>query len=124
MKDKRAINLDLTTIHFPIPAIISIIHRISGVLLFLAIPFVLYFFQQSLYSVQAFNELKLGLNQPWFKVFVWIFTTGLMYHLIAGIRHLIMDLGVGESKQGGRCGAWVVLILTLIVAILIGIKLW
>lgn len=124
MRKKRPINLDLTTIKFPIPAIVSIFHRISGVLLFIFTPFALWALQQSLASPSAFYDLQEVFSRTSIKWLLWMFFAALSYHLIAGIRHLIMDLGIGESLEGGRRGAILVFILFAVAVVMIGVWIW
>lgn len=123
-KDPRPINLQLWTIRFPITAIVSILHRISGFGLFLMIPFLLYALQYSLGSNNNFIEIQSGFNNSYLKILVWFMLTGLFYHAIAGIRHLLMDMHIGDTKQGGKIGAALVLIITLISSLLVGVYLW
>lgn len=124
MNKQRPVNLDLTTIKFPMPAIVSILHRISGLVLFLFIPFILWMLRESLRSEQSFNSLQMTLSGFVAKIFLWLFLIGLLYHLVAGIRHLLMDMHVGESLAGGRLGAKIVLGLAIILAVLAGVWLW
>ena len=124
MNNKRPVNLNLMTIKFPITAISSILHRISGVFLFLLIPFVLYSLQQSLVSEQAFQELGKWLQAPLLRFVFWLFLSALVYHLIAGVRHLLMDVHVGESKCGGKFGAYLVIVVSVIFSITLGFLLW
>ena len=79
----RPVNLDLTTVKFPLPAITSILHRISGVALFFGIGVVLYLLQLSLESEAGFERVQLFRATP-VKLMVWLILTGLLYHLIAG----------------------------------------
>ena len=124
MKKNRPVNLNLLTIHFPVTAIISIIHRLSGFLLFLVIPVILYYFELSLGSQAGFDRIGKALSCPIAKFLIWFIGSALIYHVIAGIRHLLMDAGHGEEKQSGRCGAWMVLILSAIVIILLAGWIW
>lgn len=124
MKDKRPINLNLFTISFPIPAIVSILHRISGVILFLLIPFLLWGLSLSLASQTSYDNLQSFLSQPLMKWLLWFLLASFIYHLIAGIRHLFMDVGIGESLRGGRLGAQLTLLISLILIVLLGIWLW
>lgn len=124
MHIKRPMNLDLTTIHFPIMAVVSILHRISGVVLFLFSPFILWLFDQSLSSSTHFLNIQAVLSEPLMKWLIWAFLAALFYHLVAGIRHLCMDFGVGDSLQGGHLGARLVIIGTVILTLLAGVWLW
>ena len=123
MKKDRPVNLDLRTIQFPLPAIASILHRISGVILFLLIPILLWFLQISLQSAADFASARAALDNIWLKLCVWGFLAALVYHLLAGIRHMIMDMGYGESLQAGRRSAYGVFLLSIIFIVILGIKL-
>lgn len=123
MTNKRPVNLNLFTIAFPLPAIVSILHRISGVILFLLIPLLLVLLTRSL-DAHGFHQIGVFFAHPVVKFCVWGLLLALFYHLIAGIRHLLMDCHCGDSLQGGRLGAKLVLLATFIVAILLGIWLW
>lgn len=124
MKDNRPVNLNLFTIKFPVPAIVSILHRLSGLLLVLAIPLLVWMLQQSLASTATFTQLQQCLTTPFGKITVWILLSALIYHLFAGTRHLLLDMGIGESLQGGRCIAWTTISLSVIAIILLGYWLW
>lgn len=74
-------------------AIISILHRISGVLIFLFIPAMLYILHQSLLSQEQLISLQECLQHPVSKLVIWVLLAAVIFHLLAGIRHLVMDLG-------------------------------
>ena len=120
----RPVNLNLMTIKFPMPAIASILHRISGLLLFLFIPLLLWALQASLDSAGTYQTLMTYLGSPLAKFILWVFLVSLIYHLFAGVRHLIQDMGWGESLKVGRASAIAVMILTSLIAICMGIWLW
>lgn len=124
MNDKRPVNLDLTTIRFPITAIVSITHRVSGVILFGGIAVLLWMLQASLESAASFNQLKEALTNPVAQVIVWGTLAALAWHLVMGIRHMIMDLGIGESLQGGRRGAQLAIVVAVILIVLAGVWVW
>ena len=124
VKDTRPVNLDLTTVKFPLPAITSILHRISGVALFFGIGVVLYLLQLSLESEAGFERVTELFRATPVKLMVWLILTGLLYHLIAGIKHLLMDWGLGESREGALRGAQVTLILALAAAVLSWGMIW
>src|ERR1700733_11708112 len=96
MKNKRPKNLDLFTIRFPLPAIVSILHRISGVVLFLLIPACLWLLQYSLTYV-GFEHLFGFFHQPAVKIVLWCVLLPFIYHLLAGIRHLLSDMHIGTT---------------------------
>lgn len=124
MQKKRPVNLNLFTIRFPVTAISSILHRASGVVLFLFIVFLLYALQFSLKSEQSFNALHATLSSFWPRFFVWIFLSSLVFHVIAGIRHFLMDMGYGEGKASGKFSAYLVLILSVVAIVALGVRLW
>ena len=115
---------DLLRYHFPVPAIVSILHRISGVLLFIAIPFLLWALDFSLKSPAHFQALLSCLSSSWGHLILWGFLAALFFHVIAGVKHLIMDLGIGESLQVARRSAWLIVILQLVMMIVMGVWLW
>lgn len=121
---KRPINLDLTTMAFPPMAIVSILHRISGVMLFLLLPLMLYWLNVSLHDVGTFTDLQLWLANPYCKILLWMFLSAAWFHSIAGIRHMVMDLGIGESLNAGRLSAFAVLGVGVFGALILGIWLW
>lgn len=124
MIKKRPKNLDLTTVSFPVPAISSILHRITGVVLFIAVPILLWMLQKSFDSA-GYAELQAMFTESFLWQFIlWAVLTSVAYHVIAGVRHLLMDLGIGESLEGGRRGAWSVLVLSAISAVLLGVWVW
>jgi succinate dehydrogenase / fumarate reductase cytochrome b subunit len=121
---KRPVNLDLGSIKFPPMAIASILHRISGVVLFLLLPIMLYIFGQSMQSEAAFVEVINWFTYPTYKIVVWSFGAAMIYHLLAGIRHLLMDIGFGEHLDAARRSAVLVIILAIILSIFLGIWIW
>ncbi|MGH8493657.1 MAG: succinate dehydrogenase, cytochrome b556 subunit [Moraxellaceae bacterium] len=114
MKSNRPVNLSLSTVLLvnlksPV-AIASILHRISGVVIFLLIPVLLYILQESLTSETAFQHVKDDILGGFIGGgLVFIALAGLVYHFIVGSKHLLQDFGIGESLQGGRNFAWAAL---------------
>jgi succinate dehydrogenase / fumarate reductase cytochrome b subunit len=124
VKNTRPINLNLFTIKFPIPAIVSILHRISGVLLFLLIPFLLWVLQASLMSADSFQSLRDMATSQTGKIIVLICLSPFFYHFVAGIRHLLMDMEIGVELRGGRISSVLTFLFTFLLLILTGIYLW
>lgn len=116
-KTKRPIYLPVFSYRYPVTAIASVLHRISGIILFILIPLFLWLLQHSLMSLAGFQQLQTFFANPIIIVLKWLILAALLYHLIAGIRHLLMDAGVGDSLKGGRTGAYAVIIVTLILLI-------
>ena len=124
MNKKRPVNLNLASLKYPPMAIVSILHRISGVVLFLLLPIMLFILGQSIHSEETFIHVKNLLSQPCYKMAVWAFGAAMIYHLLAGIRHLLMDIGLGEHLNAGRNSAILVIILAVILTIFLGIWIW
>lgn len=125
MGKKQVVYLNLWQFHFPVTAIASILHRVSGVLLFLFVPAVLWALQKSLSSESGLMDIINIRECLPLAVILWAFLSALFYHLLAGIRHMFMDVGIGDSKNGGRLGAYLVIIISGLFAVLAGgIILW
>jgi succinate dehydrogenase / fumarate reductase cytochrome b subunit len=123
MNHSRPKNLNLFTIRFPLPAIISILHRISGFILFLLIPILLSILQLSL-KESGFILLKEWMQSAIVKSLFWVALMPLCYHFVAGLRHLLSDLHIGNTRKGGKLAALLTLIVSIILVILVGIWLW
>lgn len=121
---KRPINLNLLTISFPITAIVSILHRISGFFLFLIIPVFLAILALTLRSPETFFTVHRCFAQPLTKCLILGFLFALFYHLLAGIRHLLMDGGIAEALRSARLSAALVMVLALLMTGLMGIYVW
>jgi succinate dehydrogenase / fumarate reductase, cytochrome b subunit len=121
---KRPVNLDLWTIQFPIPALASITHRISGVVLLAGILILMWMLDASLASEKSFLELQTILSNPLAKLVLWAVLAALAFHLVMGLRHLLMDLGIGESLEGGRRGAAVAAVSAAILILAAGWWVW
>src|SRR5690606_28543157 len=121
---KRPINLDIRTIHLPIAAWASITHRITGVLLFVGIAGLLYLFDLSLSGQAGFAAARDHLTSPLAKFVLWIVLSALAYHMVAGIKHLMLDAGIAETKEGGPRAARLVIGISLVLVILLGVWLW
>lgn len=106
----RPVNLNILTIRMPITAYVSILHRLSGLLTFLFVPCLLYALQRSLHSPESYAALLDCLATPWVTAVTWFMTMGLVYHLLAGIKHLLMDLHIGETVCASKAFSWLVLI--------------
>ena len=124
MKDKRPVNLDISTMRLPITAWASIAHRISGVILFVAMAVLIWVLDASLRSPESFDSLVETLGNPLVKLVLWGIFTGLMYHSVAGIKHLVADFGIGETMEGGVLGARIVIAVSIVLALLGGVWIW
>ena len=120
MDKKRPVNLDIGTIRLPITSYVSILHRASGAILFFSIAVFLWLLEGSLDSEQSFNDVKALFNNPLCQFIVWASLAALAYHAVVGIRHLVMDFGLGEdSFESGRTTAWVALVVAVVVIALV-----
>ena len=107
-QNSRPINVgigDLLSFKWPITAISSIMHRVAGVVLFIGVAFMLYALDLSLSSEQEFISLKEMMVSPLGKMITWGLLSALGYHFVAGIKHLLMDIGVGETLEGAQFAA-------------------
>lgn len=121
VNDKRPVNLALGTIQFPLPAIVSLLHRISGFALFVFVPLLLWAWQQSLASPEAFAALRAAVA---FKVVAVVVLAGLVYHTVAGFRHLVMDAGIGETLPAARATSAITLVLSAVLIVALGVWVW
>ncbi len=120
MDKKRPVNLDIGTIKLPITSYVSILHRVSGVIMFFAVGIFLWMLESSLASEQSFADLGQLLSNPICQFIIWGSLAALAYHAIAGIRHLIMDFGFGEDDfASGRNSAWAAVVLAVVAIALI-----
>jgi succinate dehydrogenase / fumarate reductase cytochrome b subunit len=124
VNDNRPKNLDITTFKYPLPAITSLLHRISGAFIFIGVAFMLYLLELSLQSESGFASVQELLSNVFIKLLAWAVLSGLLYHLIAGIKHLLMDLGYGETLKGGFLGACITIALSAVTIIVAGAWIW
>lgn len=124
VSNQRPKNLNLFTIRFPLPAIVSILHRISGLVLFLLIPFALLGLDLSVTSQDGFNTVQNALFSAPAKFLLWLCLAAFLYHFVAGIRHLLMDINIGAELKSGRLTAIVALVISILLIVLAGFYLW
>ncbi|NKI69701.1 succinate dehydrogenase, cytochrome b556 subunit [Collimonas pratensis] len=121
----RNINIaQIVGYRLPLAGIISILHRISGLLMFLLLPFILFMLDKSLVSESSFDYFK-GFTSGWFvKLVILALSWAYLHHFCAGIRHLVMDNHIGLSKESARKSAASVLIISLPLALIVALKLF
>ena len=119
MITKQPKNLNLFTIRFPIPAIVSILHRMSGVIIFLLMPVITIAFCMSLMSSSDFASVILIINLWPLRILGAILTWGVFHHFIAGCRHLLLDMQIGNDLIVARFTSKTVLILSFIFTALV-----
>ena len=110
MTDKRPVYLNLLKIRLPLTGIISFAHRITGVILFLSLPFVVYMLDLSIASEQSFQAAQLILKQPLVILVQILLLWSIAHHFFAGIRFLLIDAEIGVEKSQARLGSWIVLL--------------
>jgi len=115
---------DLAHYALPLPAKVSILHRASGLLLFLGLPLSLWLFDLSLSSERSYEQFQSFLAHPLARLVVLGLAWGLLHHLCAGIRFLLIDLDVGVEKAGARRGAIAVLAVSLALTALVALRLF
>ncbi|QIR14789.1 succinate dehydrogenase, cytochrome b556 subunit [Shewanella aestuarii] len=124
VKKQRPVHIDLQTIRFPATAIASILHRISGVIMLFAIGILLWLLNSTLTSAEGFASIQTLFDSFVMKFILWGILTALGYHLLGGIRHLIMDTGRWEELSSGIASAKAVFALAIAFSIIAGIWVW
>ncbi|MBT6392942.1 MAG: succinate dehydrogenase, cytochrome b556 subunit [Nitrosomonadales bacterium] len=114
MPKKTTKNLNLLTIRFPIPALVSILHRMSGVVLFVLMPFLVVAFCNSLTSPLLYKMTITQLSSFPFIAILYLMVWGLIHHLIAGTRHLLLDMQIGNDLIVARLSSQSVLVLSCV----------
>jgi succinate dehydrogenase / fumarate reductase cytochrome b subunit len=124
VRKKRPVYLNLVAIRLPLPGFVSILHRISGALLFLAVFWLLFMLDRSLSSESGFESVRRYMK-------LWPVKLGLLatiwaycHHFCAGIRFLLLDLHKGVDLASARMTRWLVLVASLAAAAFFGWKLW
>ena len=120
-------NINITQIagyRMPLAALVSILHRISGLLMFLLLPFILFMLDKSLASEISFDYFK-GFTSGWFaKLVILALSWAYLHHFCAGIRHLVMDNHIGLDKDSARKSAAGVLMISVPLALIVALKLF
>jgi succinate dehydrogenase / fumarate reductase cytochrome b subunit len=121
-KAQRPKYLNLFKIRQPVMAVVSIFHRVSGVILFLAIPFLIYWLAMSVRSPQDFANASSYFDSPWLKLMGLVLAWALIHHFFTGIRYLMMDISIGENLPAARISAWLVFgIVAVVMLVVIGV---
>lgn len=121
----------ITGYKYPIAAIVSILHRGSGVLMFLLLPFIVWLFDVSLTSEMSYMQFTsvftagIGFLPGWFfKLVALALIWSYLHHFIAGLRHIWMDATHSVSKEFGAQSAVFTIGVSLIITIALGLKLF
>lgn len=124
MNKNRPIHLDLRLIKLPLPSFVSILHRVSGLLLFLTLPLFLKMLQYSLFSIETYTQLAATLRYPLSKLILIGLLWAFLHHFCAGIRYLAIDMHIGIGLVQARASSKWVLFVSLSLTLLIGAWLW
>lgn len=122
--DHRPINVDpgdLMAFAWPLSALASITHRIAGVILFVGTGFGLYALDMSLSSAEGFAAFKEALGSPLGMLITWGLLSALAYHFVAGIKHLLLDMEVGETVEGSKFASKLTIFFSIILIVLAGL---
>ena len=126
MASERPVFLSLSPakFHWPVMAMASIAHRLSGVMLVAGMGYLLYLLSLALASEAGFAEARALLALPGPKLVLLAVLANLAYHLLAGVRHLLLDLHIGDSLAAARLGAWATFAFTALAVLALWIWLW
>ncbi|TMH57308.1 MAG: succinate dehydrogenase, cytochrome b556 subunit [Betaproteobacteria bacterium] len=123
-KKKRPLWYNLSPLNLPVPGLVSIFHRVSGVVLFLGLIAFLYLLDLSLASESGYAQAAGVLRAPIAKLLVIASIWALLHHMCAGIRHLFLDVDVGTSLHTARRSAFAVFIASLALTASIAVRIW
>ncbi len=123
-KTNRPVFLDIPSIRLPIPGIVSILHRISGVLLFVSLPLLLWLFAGTLGNVEAYDSYRAFVGNPIVKLGLLVLLWAYLHHFCAGIRFLLLDAHKGLELQTARLTAKIVFVTALALTVILGVVLW
>ncbi|KJG15006.1 succinate dehydrogenase [Photobacterium iliopiscarium] len=124
VKKSRPVNLDLQTMRFPLTAIASILHRVSGVITFVAVAILLWLLNLSLSSPKGFTSAVSITDSGLVTLMLWGILTALFYHIVLGVRHLLMDLGYFEEMETGLASTKVSFVIVAILSVFAGVLVW
>ncbi len=115
----RPVFLNLMQIRLPVAGVMSIIHRATGVVMVLAIPLLIYLLDLSLSGAEGYADSTALFGNLLVKLILFLFLWGLMHHLLAGIRYLLIDIDIGVEKPLFRQTAWGVIVVAPVLALIL-----
>jgi len=126
MNPDRPVNLPLSrlALAMPVTAVASILHRITGIVLFAGVFFLCYLLDRAATDAAGFEHAEALLVAPLGKLALWLVLTSLAYHVVAGVKHLLLDFHIGDTLKGGRAAAWISLAVASVAAVVLAIWLW
>ena len=123
-KQKRPKFLNLFKIHLPVTGVNSFAHRVSGALMFLAIPGLIYLFALSVRDSQGYARALALLDTVWVKLICSVLAWSIGHHLLAGIRFLLFDVSIGAELPAAKASAWTVNTAGVVIFIILAYKIW
>ena len=123
-KKRRPVWYNLSPANQPLPAWVSILHRISGAALFVGLFWLLYLLDESLRSPESFDRYRAVVSHPFAKLVLIGFAWAYLHHFCAGIRFLMHDLHKADALQPARATAGAVLAVSLILTALVAEAIW
>ncbi|MFK7913364.1 MAG: succinate dehydrogenase, cytochrome b556 subunit [Pseudomonadales bacterium] len=124
MKSNRPVYLNLLQFSWPFAALASITHRITGAVLFFALLGLLYALDLGLSSPTGFAEAKALLAMPLSKFMLWLVLAAITYHLVAGIKHMLLDFHIGDTVAAAKLGSVAVFAISAVIALGLGVWIW
>lgn len=124
MNKIRPKHLALHKIKLPLPGVVSILHRISGAVLFVALPLLLFILDQSLRSIETYTNLTEVLSHPILKLTLLGLMWAFLHHFCAGLRYLAIDLHLVSHISAARTSSKWVMLMSLSLTTVLGVKLW
>jgi succinate dehydrogenase / fumarate reductase cytochrome b subunit len=124
MSSDCPVNLDLIIFRFPITAIASILYRVSGVVLFFGSFILMALLGMSLDNEAGFADALALLDNGFVAFIIWSVLAALAYHFVAGVKHLFMDMGYGETLESGPIFAKVSMASAVVLMVLAGVWVW
>ena len=116
--------LNLAEIKLPLPGLASILHRISGVGIFLMLPLLIWLLDMSLRSVESFQAFQTVTGNIFVKLVLIGLLWAFMHHLCMGIRVLLIDMHIGVEKTKARASAKAVFVVSILMTLILGARLW
>jgi succinate dehydrogenase cytochrome b subunit len=123
-KKKRPLWYNLSPLNLPVPGLVSILHRVSGAMLFLALVWFLFLLDMSLGSEAGFARARAYVGHPLVKLALLALLWAYLHHFCAGIRYLFLDIDKGVSLPAARASSYAVFAVSLALTALLGMSLW
>jgi succinate dehydrogenase / fumarate reductase cytochrome b subunit len=124
MKKKRPVYLDLVQIRLPLPGFVSILHRASGLLLFVLAFWLLALLDRSLASPEGYAQVRDTIAHPFAKFLLFGIGWAFFHHFCAGIRYLLIDMHIGVDLAAARASSWAVLGVSIVLTLIFGAWIW